>query len=205
MIMTSVLKGCAIGFSIAMPVGPIGLLCIKNSLTRGMTFGLAAGFGAACADTVFGLVGGYGVAIVSELISSYHHYIEAAGAIFLLYLGISTFFEKVDDNPEIEARGGLTKVFTSTFFLTMTNPLTILSFAGIFAGLGVSAIEVNATLPLWIGLGVFLGSAAWWLILSYGSALFKEKMSTNARLMLNRISGVLILSFGVMTAISLLS
>lgn len=90
-------KGCIIGFSIAMPVGPIGLLCIKNSLTRGMIYGLISGLGAACADTLYGALGGFGISTVGIFLEKYHLILELFGGFFLCYLGISTFFEKIAD------------------------------------------------------------------------------------------------------------
>lgn len=204
MIFSTLLKGCVIGFSIAMPVGPIGLLCIKNSLTRGMAFGLAAGIGAAFADMLFGILGGFGVSALSQLIADYHMYLEGAGALFLLYLGFTTFREEIGEKVAEEASGGYWKVFISTFFLTLTNPLTILSFAGVFAGLGVGAISNDIIVLLLIASGVFIGSAIWWLMLSLGSSCFKNVMSSKARKWLNRVSGSIIFAFGLFAAANLL-
>lgn len=193
----SLLKGCMIGLSIAMPVGPIGLLCIRNSLARGMAYGLMSGLGAACADTLFGALGGFGVSAIGIFLAKYHLIIELVGAIFLFYLGISTFFEKSKETKDIDSRGGYIRAFISTFFLTLTNPLTVISFAGVYAGLGVGSLSNDLLTPLLITMGVFLGSTLWWLILSAGSSCFKEKINETMRHWLNRISGAIIFGFGL--------
>jgi threonine/homoserine/homoserine lactone efflux protein len=191
------LKGCIIGFSIAMPVGPIGLLCIRHSLAKGMIYGLMSGLGAACADTLFGALGGFGVSAIGLLLAKYHLILEFFGACFLFYLGISTFLERIEESSEIRTREGYLHVFFSTFLLTLTNPMTLISFAGVYAGLGVGALADDFLTPLIITAGVFIGSAIWWLILSVGSSCFRETMNYAARKWLNRISGAIIFGFGV--------
>lgn len=196
MLSALLLKGCLIGFSIAMPVGPIGLLCIRNSLARGMIYGLMSGLGAACADTLFGALGGFGVSAIGIFLDKYHLVLELMGAFFLFYLGGSTFFEKIEESKESRMESSYLKAFISTFLLTLTNPLTVLSFAGVYAGLGVGALSNDFLTPLIITAGVFIGSALWWIILSAGSSCFKEKMNHEAKKWLNRISGTVILGFG---------
>ncbi len=191
------IKGCLIGFSIAMPVGPIGLLCIKNSLTRGMIYGLMAGLGAACADTLFGALGGFGMSAVGIFLAKHHLILELLGGVFMCYLGASTFFEKIVESSENTIEGSYWSTFFSTFLLTLTNPMTVLSFAGVYAGLGVGALSDNLSTPLIITLGVFIGSAIWWLMLSTVSSCFREKMNKSARIWLNRISGSIIFTFGL--------
>lgn len=197
MLSTLLLKGCIIGFSIAMPVGPIGLLCVKNSLNRGMIYGLMSGLGAACADTIFGAVGGFGISAIGLFFTKYHLILEFLGAIFLFYLGASTFSEKIVDYTHTYSNESHWRTFFSTFLLTLTNPMTVLSFAGVYAGLGVGSLSDDLLTPLVITLGVFIGSALWWLILSIGSSCFREKMNDSAKKWLNRISGSIIFGFGL--------
>lgn len=197
MLSSLLLKGCLIGFSIAMPVGPIGLLCIRNSLTKGMMYGLMSGLGAACADTIFGALGGFGVSAIGVLLAKYHLILEFFGAFFLFYLGATTFFEKIEEKKEIRVNEGYLHIFFSTFLLTLTNPMTVISFAGVYAGLGVGALVDDLITPLIITVGVFIGSAIWWLMLSAGTSCFKETMNDAARKWLNRISGIIIFGFGV--------
>lgn len=198
-------KGCIIGFSIAMPVGPIGLLCIKNSLTRGMIYGFMSGLGAACADTLYGALGGFGVSAIGVFLEKYQLILELFGGFFLCYLGVSTFFEKIAGTSDSYSTASHWSVFFSTFLLTLTNPMTFLSFAGIYAGLGVGSLSSDLLTPIIITCGVFIGSLLWWLILSGGSSCFKEKMNDGARKWLNRISGSVILGFGFFALISFIS
>ena len=204
MLPSLLLKGCVIGFSIAMPVGPIGLLCIKNSLTRGMIYGLMAGLGAACADTLFGALGGFGMSAVGIFLATHHSVLELLGGVFMCYLGASTFIEKIVDSSEKNLDGGHWNTFFSTFLLTLTNPMTVLSFAGVYAGLGVGTLSDNIFTPIIITLGVFIGSSIWWLMLSTVSSCFKERMNDCARMWLNRISGAIIFTFGLIALTAVL-
>ena len=195
------LKGVLIGFSIAMPVGPIGMLCIRYSLMRGMTYGLASEMGAACADALYGAVAGLGLTMVSTFLTSNHLWLRIFGALFLLYLGIKTFLSKPADNSAKPNESGHWSIFMTTFFLTLTNPLTILSFAGVYAGLGIGTEEVGIIPTLLLTLGVLVGSASWWMLLSMGASLFKKKMNHRASIWLNRISGAVMVSFGLLIAL----
>src|SRR5262245_6497912 len=110
------LKGCLIGFSIAMPVGPIGMLCIRHSLPRRIRFGLMSGLGAASADALFGALAGLGVTSIGTFMTSFQIYFQLIGALFLIYLGIATFREKPRESEAQAVLGGLTYAFISTFF-----------------------------------------------------------------------------------------
>jgi threonine/homoserine/homoserine lactone efflux protein len=199
------LKGCLIGFSIAMPVGPIGLLCIRNALTRGMRFGLMTGLGAASADAIFGALAGFGVTVIGAFMTDFQMYLHMVGALFLAYLGIATFKEKPLDVEISNQAGGLSYAFISTFFLTLINPMTILSFAGIYAGLSSSFFSSDWIVPIVLTIGIFIGSAIWWLLLSIAASHLKEKMNVKARAWLNRISGMMILGFGAASVFKMLS
>jgi threonine/homoserine/homoserine lactone efflux protein len=145
------------GFSIAAPVGPIGVLCIRRTLSEGRRAGLLTGLGAATADAVYGCVAGFGLVFISRVLVSHRIWLRFFGGLFLCYLGIKTFLAKpAQQVPSIE-RSGLISAYVSTFFLTLTNPMTIVSFVGIFAGLGLASGGdwVSATALVF---GVFLGS-----------------------------------------------
>src|SRR3990172_8990998 len=132
------LKGLLLGFSIAAPVGPIGVLCIRRTLAEGRTAGFASGLGAATADALYGSIAGFGLTIVSSFLIDQSHWLQLAGGIFLLYLGIKTFLAKsketIETGSPLEKSRGIIGNYASTFLLTLTNPLTILSFIAIFAG-----------------------------------------------------------------------
>ncbi len=189
-------KGLMIGFSIAMPVGPIGLLCIRNVLTFGMLCGLITGLGAACADAIYGALAGFGVTAVSSFLETHGAYIQICGALFLCYLGISTFFGKASDTDNKEVGLANSRAFLSTFFLTLTNPMTIISFAGVYAGLGIGHENSNASHALITTLGVFLGSIVWWFILSLIASIFRDKFTSKSSIWLNKISGSILFGFG---------
>jgi threonine/homoserine/homoserine lactone efflux protein len=209
--MSFLLKGLAIGFCIAAPVGPIGVLCIRRSLAEGMLIGLATGLGAATADAAYGAVAAFGLTAISDFLVGQKFWLGLIGGLFLCYLGARTFFSsggrtstsaaaRVEPRPPehtVNARaGGLMGAYVSTLFLTLTNPMTILSFVAIFAGFGFgsAANYVNASVLV---LGVFLGSAAWWLILSTGVGLLRSRVNTTWMRAVNWLSGAIICAFGI--------
>ncbi|HEY5668693.1 MAG TPA: LysE family translocator [Anaerolineales bacterium] len=191
------LKGLVIGFSIAAPVGPIGVLCIKRTLTNGRMSGLVSGLGAATADALYGAIAGFGLTLISAFLLDQQTWIRLVGGAFLCYLGLKTFISKPAEQ-DVRAHGGnLISAYLSTFVLTLTNPLTILSFAAIFAGLGLGATHGDFASAGILVSGVFLGSAAWWLLLSGGVSLLRQRFDQQVMAWVNRASGVIILGFGV--------
>ena len=197
-----ILRGLLIGFSIAAPVGPIGVLCIRRTLTDGRSAGLISGLGAATADAIYGCVAGFGLTLVSTFLVSQQTWIRLIGGAFLCYLGIKTLISKPATEPTEGKRKGLLGAYASTFFLTLTNPMTILSFAAIFAGLGLASQNPNYSTAGLLVLGVFVGSAAWWFLLSGLVGIFREKFQFTALKWINRISGLIILGFGVIALLS---
>src|SRR5512147_439386 len=191
------IRGLLIGFSIAAPVGPIGVLCIRRTLTDGRVSGLVSGLGAATADAMYGCVAGFGLTFISGILIDQQSWLRLFGGLFLCYLGIKTLLSK-PAGQEVKVGGtGLFGSYASTFLLTVTNPMTILSFAAIFAGLGLANTSGSYASALILVLGVFLGSATWWLLLSGGVGLFRDKFNAQAMLWVNRVSGVVIIAFGI--------
>jgi threonine/homoserine/homoserine lactone efflux protein len=193
------LRGLLIGFSIAAPVGPIGVLCIRRTLAQGRIYGLVSGLGAATADACYGSIAALGLTLISAFLIDQANWLRLIGGTYLCYLGIKTFRSKpAAQAADVAARGrGLLGAYTSTLFLTLTNPLTILSFAAIFAGLGAGAASGNIWSALLMVAGVFLGSCAWWMILVALTSLFRSRLSTVGLAWVNRVSGGIILMFGV--------
>ena len=189
------LRGLALGFAIAAPVGPIGVLCIRRTLAQGRASGLLSGLGAATADALYGSVAAFGLTAVSGLLVAQRTWLGLLGGIFLCCLGARTFL----DEPALEppAQGGLAGAYASTLALTLTNPMTVLAFAAIFAGMGLGAGEGGFGSAALLVLGVFLGSAGWWLALSTGVSLLRGELSASALRWVNRLSGVVIAAFGV--------
>jgi len=194
--MSFLLKGLVIGFCIAAPVGPIGVLCIRRSLAEGMAIGFATGLGAATADAAYGGVAAFGLTAISDFLLGQKFWLALIGGIFLLYLGVQTFISKPAEQPANVQGRGLAGAYVSTFILTLTNPMTILSFVAVFAGIGFGTIGnyVDATILV---LGVFLGSAAWWLILSSGVGLLRSRVNDTWMRAVNRLSGAIIFAFGI--------
>jgi threonine/homoserine/homoserine lactone efflux protein len=195
-----VLKGLLLGFSIAAPVGPIGVLCIRRTVVNGRAAGLVSGLGAATADALYGCVAGFGLTFVSNAILGLRVWLNLLGGLFLCYLGIRTFLSVPAEEAASLSDGGLGRSYLSTFLLTLTNPMTILSFAATFAGLGLAAGSTGFTsyrASISLVLGVFAGSALWWLLLSSVVGLFRHRINVRASRWLNRVSGLILVGFGV--------
>ena len=192
------LRGLIIGFSIAAPVGPIGVLCIRRTLTEGRLAGFLSGMGAASADMFYGAVAAFGLTAVQDLLIGQSNWLRIVGGVFLLYLGGKTFFSKPAEKEAEARRGGLFGAYLTTFFLTITNPITILSFIAIFAGLRLGETDGNYISAAFMVLGVFLGSASWWLALSTGVSLLRDKFTPALLAWVNRLAGVIIFVFGLL-------
>ena len=199
-------RGVAIGLAIAAPVGPIGVLCIRRTLAEGRLAGFVTGLGAATADTVYGAVAAFGLTAVSAFLVSQQDWLRLIGGAFLLYLGIRTFLTRpmpqtaVRDDKSSRTLAG---DYASTFLLTITNPLTIISFAAVFAGLGLGSGYDDLASALLLVAGVFTGSALWWLLLSAGVSLLRGRITEYGLRWVNRVSGVIITVFGVVALASL--
>ena len=197
------LKGLGVGFAVAAPVGPIGILCIRRTLADGRAAGLASGLGAAAADTVYGLMVAAGFAL-SGILMSYATPMRFGGGALIALLGVVSIksFYASSQMPRAEAitqngnHPGLFMSFSTTFALTITNPMTILAFVGLIAGLGSSAGE-SPYAPYWLVFGVFTGSALWWLILVQISLVAKTRVTANATRWLDLVSGLVLLVWGL--------
>jgi len=195
-------KGLILGFSIAAPVGPIGLLCINKTLTRGKLSGFLSGMGAATADMVYGSIAAFGLTAVARFLTSYSLEIKTVGGLFLVYLGIRTFLAKNSKNSLENKSNSLIKDYFSTFFLTLTNPMTIISFAAVFAGMGLVSQNHDFLNAIFLISGVFTGSALWWLILSQGVNIFSNPQNDKFLNIINKISGIILFVFGIFAMLS---
>ena len=197
------LQGLLIGFSIAAPVGPIGLLCIQRTLTWGRTSGLVSGLGAATADAVYGSVAGFGVTFVSTFLVNQQVWIRLLGGVFLVYLGARIFVSIPHDSSQTTRKHRSITDYASTLALTLSNPLTIISFAAVFAGLGLVSAKGDYGAAAVLVSGVFTGSALWWVILSTSASLFKRTLRSGGMRWVNRVSGAVIVAFGLISFLSL--
>lgn len=193
------LKGAGIGFAVAAPVGPIGMLCIRTTLERGRIAGFAAGLGAAVADAIYGAIGVLGVTAISGIIEAQRIWLELGGGIFVILFGIHLGLTQPNvQNGNEEIPISLWADFVKTLVLTLANPTTILTFMAIFAGVPGAAASELAAVPVII-LGVLLGSAAWWLFLSQGVGVIRHRISERALKWMNWAAGILLVTFGVYT------
>jgi len=190
------IKGLAVGFAIAAPVGPVGVLCIQRSLTKGVLYGLVSGLGAACADAVFGAIAAFGVSFVAEFLAREQYWFQLAGGSLLLVMGCHTLLSRWRP-PRAEAEASdLAHDSVTTFLLTITNPITIFSLTAVFAAIGITTGTETFLGGALVTGGVYLGSAFWWLILTSGVNLFRAAVSDDYLHWIHRIAGVIMLVFG---------
>jgi threonine/homoserine/homoserine lactone efflux protein len=193
------LKGVVIGFAIAAPIGPISVLCIQRSLSDGFKIGLMTGIGAALADGTYGLIAGFGLTTISSILVAQQFWIRIIGGLFLLYLGVKTLTtlprqQAISKGPEKSSWHAC----ATSYFLTMTNPMTILSFIAVFAGLGVGGTSINYFNAVSLVTGITVGSAIWGLLLCSGVVyILRDRVSQPFMRTINWISGGVIFAFGL--------
>jgi threonine/homoserine/homoserine lactone efflux protein len=187
-----VIAGIVIGVFIAAPVGPVNLICIRRTLARGTQAGFMPGLGAALGDGVFAAITGFGLTAASAWLEAYAFWLQLIGGIFLVGLGVHTFFSRAKDVP-MPSTGDHAGIVVSTFLLTITNPATLLAFAALVGGVGGIVIEgANYAAAATLVGSVFLGSAFWWIALSLGVGLLHGKLGERQLTLINHISGAII-------------
>lgn len=198
-------KGLLTGCTIAAIGGPVGILCIRRTITEGLLAGIAIGFGAALADSLFGSITGFGLTIISDFLLHHQKIISLIGGLFLVYLGIVTFVDQVHiatSDPLITKKRGLFKSAVTSFFITITNPATILFFAAISVGLGIG---INTYLvAAWMVSGIFVGSLLWFTSLAAVISIFHAKLSLQKLTLLNKAFGIGLIVFGCYVAMKVL-
>ncbi len=197
------LKGIVIGFAMAIPIGPIGIICIRKTLTEGRVKGLIIGLGAATADLLYSCIAAFGLTIISNTLMSQRTWIRLVGGALLLFLGVRTFIALPKD-PKLDVnKGGSFRTYLTIVFLTLTNPMTIFAFLAIFAALGLDS-DLSYLSASALVIGVFIGSSLWFLILSTGASFFRNKLDLDGLKWVNKIAGILIILSGVIAIGSLL-
>jgi threonine/homoserine/homoserine lactone efflux protein len=191
------LRGLAVGFSLAAPVGPIGILCIRRTLAQGSKRGLFVGLGAATADMMYGIVAAFGVTLISNFITDNLNAIRLVGGVILLILGYRTFRSHPATDTKENESNGHTRAFLSVFFLTLSNPMTLIAFAAVFAGIGLERIVGDYSQAGFLVAGIFLGSFSWFSLLTTLVHFFREKISTAGIVIVNKIAGTLLILFGL--------
>lgn len=205
-----IVSGVVIGLVVAVPIGPVNLICIRRTLAFGSMNGFMSGLGAAMGDTVFAVVTGFGLTVIAQLIRGYSAYLELIGGGMLLYFGIHTYLSKVEarlvDKIAVREKGtsSLFRAMASTFALTVTNPATLLGFAALFAGLGgLAGGHPNLISAAFVVIGVASGSALWWLVLTTIVGLFHASINDTVMSIINKGSGVAITCFGLAVLVHL--
>ena len=196
-------KGLAFGFVLAATVGPMWVLCFRRTVAHGALGGFVSGMGIAVADGLYGAVAAFGLTVVSGFLLQHGFVIGLTGAVFLVYLGITTLTARPELETKNELQASLARAFLSTLGLTLANPPTILAFAAIFAGLGLASGQSYAAAAV-VTLGVFLGSSAWWVILSALAGRFRAYVNTRFGRAVNLVSGLTILGFALWQIAALL-
>lgn len=181
-------------------MGPIGLMCLRYTLVHGPACGIVSGMGVALADAICGILAGLGVAAISTFVEANQIWLQLMGSFFLIYLGVNNIFFKKEKSSEEAMRISHLRIFMMMFFLTISNPMTLLSFTGIYAALGVSSFDTFIE-TFFLSVGVFLGSLAWWLLLNICSHYFNFKRNFLSQNVINKISGSLIFTFGILGVI----
>lgn len=191
------LRGLILGFSVAAPIGPISMLCIQRTLTSGRAVGFVSGLGAATADAIYGSMAAFGIVSVSGFLSRHGTALRILGGAVLCFLGVRALLARPGQAPAASSNRGLLWSWASTFLLTLTNPFTILSFAAVFAGLGLASESADAASAASLIVGVFLGSASWWFALSLGVGALRRKLTPRALRWSSAIAGAAIIAFGI--------
>ena len=193
------IKGLLVGFLIAAPVGPVNVMCVRRTIMHGRLVGLVSGMGAATADTIFGAIAAFGLSFVYEMMMTERFWLGLGGGVLLLVMGIRTLLAEPPRATDTVDPPNLLGDYTSTLFLTLTNPVTILSFLAAFTAVGVAADPGEPIgLDDWILLlGVFTGATSWWLLLTEVVASFHGRIPLTLLRWTNRIAGVTILAFAV--------
>jgi len=196
-------QSLVLGFAIAAPVGPIGILCIQRTLRNGRLYGLVSGLGAATADAVYGVIAALGLSVLSQWLTAQSRPLGLVGGLLLLYLGVQAFRSTPTVDQQDLPPSALLSAYGSVVLLTITNPMTILSFAVIFGGMAANVAPSSTTL-LVMPLGVFTGSALWWLTLTGGVSLLRNRLRPQHVQRINKLAGLLLFGFGVMLLLSTL-
>jgi threonine/homoserine/homoserine lactone efflux protein len=197
------LKGLIIGFAMAVPIGPVGVMCVRKTLAEGHSRGLTIGLGGATADSLYGAIAAFGVKFVSDMIVHEQVWVHLLGGGLLLFLGIRTIRLKRKDPILPFDNKGVWGSYVSGVLLALTNPLTIFAFVAVFAafGLGHPLSVVSAGILV---TGIFVGTCLWFFALGFLATSFRKRLNRNGLMWVNRVSGGLIILSGVIAIVTLI-
>ena len=196
-------KGLLVGFVVAAPVGPVAIMCIHRTICQGKVAGYLSGLGAALADTFFGAIAAFGFSFIAAPLIDHNNWLRFGGGVALCLIGLRSIVTRKLPPPATRDRKSLIGDFVSAFLVTLTNPITVIFFAAIYAAIDIPGMADNKQLGLALTLGVFGGAAVWWFLLTTVAGVFHGRLAERGILWINRISGGVILAFGVLLLISL--
>lgn|SRR5262245_26931087 len=197
------IEGILIGLVVAVPVGPLGLLCINRALSLGALCGLCSGLGVATADAIAAGIAALGITLVSDFLADHQTVLRLIGGIFLCYLGFKIYRTEAVSREPVNSVNGLVSAFVTTLALTLSNPVTIVSFVAIYAGWHVPILHGRYMAALTLTAGVFTGSALWWVALFIGLTMFHERFNLKFLFWVHKVSGAVIAGFGIVVLLSL--
>lgn len=199
-----ILKGLLVGLIVSAPMGPIGVLCVQKTINKGRLQGFISGLGAATADTTYAVLATFGVTFITDFLSNNQLFFQIAGVIVLLFLG----FKMLLKNPIQEyryyrtpKRTGIIGDYISVFFLTVSNPLTIIFFGVAFSMLGLMGDESTLRNGITLVWSIFAGAVLWWFTLTYVIDIFRKHFRLRSIVWLNRISGIAIIVLSLAMAV----
>jgi threonine/homoserine/homoserine lactone efflux protein len=191
------LRGVLAGLAIAAPVGPVNVLCMSRTITKGRLHGIISGLGAAAADTFYGSIAGFSITFVIDWMLREEFWIRIVGGLLLIAIGIVYWVKKPKSLKDVGGESAHSD-FVTTLLLALTNPTTVLSFLAVLAVLGLGESRPK-TLTLFLVAGIFTGSMLWWIALALITGHFRERFDDRAVVWMNRIASFAISGFGVAT------
>jgi len=195
MIIQSFLRGILMGFAMAVPIGPLGILCMRRSIAYGGLAGFISGLGVASADAFYAIVAGFGLGFIQVFLLEHQCFLVLVGCIVLLILGISSFFALPVSRKDSIGSGGLFAFYISAFILTISSPITLLAFMAVIASLGLDMTLWSSAVA--IAAGVFTGSIIWWIALSISMGLLHRHMNTKLICRIHMFSGIILIAFAI--------
>lgn len=200
------LKGILVGFLASIPLGPVGVLCIQKTLSKSFRAGFVSGLGAASADFIFAVIAAFFLSFITSFVDNFIEYLKIIGGICVIIVGVNIFLK----NPVIQIRknrankGNLWSDYISVFLVTLANPAFILMFVALFAAFGLSGDEaLGHAEGAFLVAGVFAGASLWWFLITFSISFLRKKFRPRHLLILNRVSGALIVALGAAAILSL--
>lgn len=190
--------GLIIGFALAAPVGPIAAICVQRTMNRGRLAGFLSGFGSAAADAVYGTAAAFGASFIASFLVEHGSWLQKIGGAILVILGVRLFFTRPHERKTSGKARGHLGMFLSTFFLTLTNPMTFLAFGAIFATMGLGAVRGHSILTADLVAGVTLGAALWWSLLVVAIWMLRRHFTYEKLVWVNRGAGIFVVAVGLL-------